>query len=149
METGMTSRERLLTVLRGDIPDCVPVAPDFSNMIPARLTGKPFWDLYLYNDPPIWEAYIDCAKHFDIDAVMDGYFPLHFPEDRARSGPEWEWFIVFRNEKRLVVQASYTAKGKRVWQDRVNVYYVADPPTFGVSPAGSRCRRIGRGIGFF
>ena len=41
----MTGRERLLTVLRGGIPDCVPVAPDFSNMIPARLTGKPFWGL--------------------------------------------------------------------------------------------------------
>ena len=135
METGMTSRERLLTVLRGDIPDCVPVAPDFSNMIPARLTGKPFWDLYLYNDPPIWEAYIDCAKHFDIDAVMDGYFPLQFPADQARSGPEWEWFIVLKNDERIVVQASYTTKGKRVWQDRVNVYYVADPPTFGVKPA--------------
>ena len=43
----MTSRERLLTCLRGDIPDCVPVAPDVSNMVPARLTGKPFWQLYL------------------------------------------------------------------------------------------------------
>jgi hypothetical protein len=31
----MTSRERLLKVLRGEIPDCVPVAPDTSNMIPA------------------------------------------------------------------------------------------------------------------
>ena len=49
----MNSRERLLTVMRGNIPDCVPVAPDFSNMIPARLTGKPFWDLYLCNDPPV------------------------------------------------------------------------------------------------
>jgi uroporphyrinogen decarboxylase len=38
-------------------------------MIPARLTGKPFWDLYLYNDPPLWEAYIACAKHFDIDPL--------------------------------------------------------------------------------
>ena len=35
----MEPRERLLTVLRGGIPDCVPVAPDFSNMIPARLTS--------------------------------------------------------------------------------------------------------------
>lgn len=39
-------------------PDCVPATPDFSNMIPARLTGKPCWDIYLYNDPPIREAYI-------------------------------------------------------------------------------------------
>ncbi len=27
----MTSRERLLRVMKGRIPDCVPVAPDFSN----------------------------------------------------------------------------------------------------------------------
>ena len=44
----MTSRERLMRVLKGEIPDHVPVAPDTSNMIPARLTGKPFWDIYLY-----------------------------------------------------------------------------------------------------
>jgi hypothetical protein len=43
----MTPRERLLTVLSGHIPDCVSVTPDLSNMIPARLTGKPFWDIYL------------------------------------------------------------------------------------------------------
>ena len=60
---------------------CVPVAPDFSNMIPARRTGKPFWELYLYQNPPAWEAYIDCAKHFGIDSVMDGYAPLVFPEE--------------------------------------------------------------------
>jgi hypothetical protein len=99
----MNSRERLLTVLRGGIPDCVPVAPDFSNMIPAKLTGKPFWDLYLYNDPPIWEAYIACAKHFGIDSVMDGYFPLTFPEEIVDEG--WEDYIVFRSPERIVTQA--------------------------------------------
>lgn len=130
----MTSRERLLTVLRGEIPDCIPVAPDFSNMIPARLTGKPFWDLYLYNDPPIWEAYIDCAKHFNIDAVMDGYFPLQFPDEIKNDEPEFERFIVFRNDERIVVQDSFKENGKRIWLENVDVYYVADPPTFNVKP---------------
>jgi uroporphyrinogen decarboxylase len=130
----MTSRERLLTVIRGDIPDCVPVAPDFSNMIPARLTGKPFWDLYLYNDPPIWEAYIACAKHFDIDSLMDGYFPFRWPSDGTDPRP-WESFIVHRDATMLVTQASYVESGRRIWQDRVNVYPVADPPTHGVDPA--------------
>jgi len=55
----ITSRGRLLTLLRGEVPDCVPVAPDFSNMIPARRTGKPFWDLYLYKDPPTEEVKLD------------------------------------------------------------------------------------------
>ncbi len=130
----MTSRERLLTVLRGDLPDCVPVAPDFSNMIPARRTGKPFWDLYLYNDPPIWEAYIDCARHFDIDSLMDNYFRLVFPEERATTGPEWERFIVYRDAERLVVQESHVDDGRRVWHPRVTVYYVADPPTGNIKP---------------
>ncbi len=130
----MTSRERLLTVLRGETPDCVPVMPDISNMIPARLTGKPFWDLYLYNDPPIWEAYIAAAKHFDLDSLMDGYFPLVFPEE-IPDGPPWERFIVYRSPDRIVTQACYVESGKRVWADRVDVYYIADPPTHGVEPS--------------
>ena len=127
----MTSRERLLTVLRGDIPDCVPVAPDFSNMIPARLTGKPFWDLYLYNDPPIWEAYINCAKHFDIDSVMDGYFNVDFPNGSS-SKPLLEHFIVYRDNDRIVVQPSFTENRKRTWLEQVDVYYRDNPPTHGL-----------------
>ncbi len=130
----MTSRERLLTVMKGGIPDCVPVAPDLSNMIPARMTGKPFWDLYLYNDPPIWEAYIDCARHFGIDSVMDGYFPFRWPSDDVDPRP-WETCIVYRDSERIVTQACLVENGRRVWRDRVNVYYVADPPTHGVIPA--------------
>ena len=44
----MTSKERMLIAMKGGQPDCVPVAPDISNMIPCRLTGKPFWDIYLF-----------------------------------------------------------------------------------------------------
>lgn len=131
----MTSRERLQAVLCGEIPDCVPVAPDFSNMIPARRTGKPFWDLYLYNDPPIWEAYIDTAKYFNIDALMDGYFPMKYPSDKDPDEPEWERSIVFKSEERIVTQDSYLVNGKRIWKDTVDVYYVADPPTEQLNPA--------------
>jgi uroporphyrinogen decarboxylase len=135
----MNPRERLLTVLRGEIPDCVPVAPDISNMIPARLTGKPFWDLYLYNDPPIWEAYIDCARHFNIDSVMDGYSPLSFPGDPLvpAERPEddgWERFIVSKNEEQIVTQYSRKENGKRIWQPTVDIYYRTNPPVGQVSP---------------
>lgn len=123
----MKPRERLFKVLKGEIPDCVPVSPDFSFMIPARRTGKPFWDLFLYNDPPIWEAYIDCAKHFDIDSLMDGYFRFTYP---GESDPQegWETFIVQKNERRIVTQKSRLEDGKRRWLPLVNVYHVADPP---------------------
>ncbi len=129
----ITCRERLLTVLRGGIPDCVPVAPDFSNMIPARLTGKPFWQLYLYRDPPIWEAYLEAAKKFNIDSVMDGYAPLTFPEDSAGQPPK-ERFIVRRDEQMIVTQGSMRENGRRTWDALVDVFYVDNPPTWGVSP---------------
>ncbi len=32
----MTSKERMVKVLRREKTDCVPVAPDTSNMIPAK-----------------------------------------------------------------------------------------------------------------
>jgi uroporphyrinogen decarboxylase len=126
----MTPRERLFTVLNRGIPDCVPVSPDFSNMIPARLTGKPFWDLYLYNDPPIWEAYIECAKYFNIDALMDGYFDLTFQDEVQDEG--WERCLVFKNDQRMITQRSRVMNGRREWQPLVDVYYIADPPTWNV-----------------
>ena len=130
----MTNRERLQTVLRGDIPDCVPVAPDFSNMIPAKLTGKPFWQVYLYNDCPSWEAYIKCAKYFDIDAVMDGYFPLTFPEETANQ-QNWETAIVSKDAEKIITQKYYMENHKPVWHDKVDVYFVADSPSMDINPA--------------
>lgn len=130
----MTNRERLQTVLSGGIPDCVPVAPDFSNMIPAKLTGKPFWDLYLYNDCPSWEAYIKCAKYFDIDALMDGYFPLTFPEETANQ-PDWQRAIISKSEDKIITQKYYLENNKPVWHNKVDVYFAADPPSGNVDPA--------------
>ncbi|MCF6177695.1 MAG: hypothetical protein L3J71_18215 [Victivallaceae bacterium] len=130
----MTNRERLLKVIAGELPDRVPVAPDFSYMIPAKMTGKPFWDMFLYNDPPIWEAYIECAKYFDIDAVLDGYFPLCFPEDSAGE-PDWLVAIVLKNVDMIVTQRYYIENHKTVWDTTVNVYHVADSPSRNVDPS--------------
>ena len=129
----MTSRHRLLTVLRGEIPDCVPVSPDISNMIPARLTGKPFWDIYLYNDPPIRQAYVTAARYFDIDAMSDGQFPLRFPEETPEE-PPMERFIVHRGPDRIVTQMSWLDGGMRHWKPTVDVFYVADSPSYDVTP---------------
>jgi uroporphyrinogen decarboxylase len=130
----MTHRERLLKVLRGEIPDCVPAAPDFSNMIPAKLTGKPWWDIYLYNDPPQFEAYIECAKYFDIDSLMDGFFSLRYPWEDSGIG-EWERFIVEKNNKFIAVQESHLLKGKREWKKTVDIYFADQTPARGVNPS--------------
>ncbi|HJN14819.1 MAG TPA: hypothetical protein QGH10_04985, partial [Armatimonadota bacterium] len=125
----MTSRERMITAMLNEQPDMVPVAPDTSNMIPSRLTGKRFWDVYLYKDPPLWQAYIHTCKHFG----FDGWLPSIGAQTRMQNVA-----IVKRTDERIVVQPYSEANGKRAWVPLVHVYYVADPPTHNVP-----CERIG------
>jgi uroporphyrinogen decarboxylase len=125
----------LLTVLAGKVPDCVPVSPDFSNMIPCRRTGKPFWDIYLYQDPPLHEAYLDTARQFDIDSLYDSSYPLDLSDGPDGDAPPWETFIVDRRPDRLVTQRSYQDNGRRFWEPKLDCYRVADPPIRWLDPA--------------
>ncbi len=67
MKDSMTPKERMLTAMRRGIPDRVPVCPDISNLVPAKLTGRPFWDIYLYKRPSLGQAYIEALKYFGFD----------------------------------------------------------------------------------
>ena len=101
----MTSRQRLTAVLSGKLPDCVPVAPDTSNMIPVKMTGLPFWDVYLYQKIPQWKAYIDCVKYFGFDSLMDGYAEIRF-EDLEPVDTEEKTAIVYQDETKIITQRS-------------------------------------------
>ena len=129
----MTPRQRMMAAMANREPDRVPVAPDMSNMIPCRLTGKPFWDIYLYDDPPLWRAYIDAVRHFGFDGWLPGV-PLELPCDaEARAaGPAWREAIVLRRPDRIVTRTHARVDGREVWSERCTVYYVADPPTANV-----------------
>jgi len=136
----MTSRERLLTVLNGKIPDHVPVMPDLSNMVPVKMTGKPFWDVYLYQDPPLWKAYLGCVKYFEFDSLWDAYYvsiPLG-PENSNATNPDIKTAIVFKSEDRIVTQNFESVNGKRRWREVVDVYYRDNPPNHGVAPYAIR-----------
>lgn len=60
----------MMTAMRGGVPDRVPVCPDISNMIPAILTGKPFWDIYFFDSPSLGSAYLDTIDRLG----MDGWY---------------------------------------------------------------------------
>ncbi|NQT67630.1 MAG: hypothetical protein HQ569_08680 [Actinobacteria bacterium] len=34
--------------------------------------GKPFWEIYLFNNPHMVEVYVDLAKRFDFDLWIEG-----------------------------------------------------------------------------
>lgn len=128
----MTSRERLFTVIRGEIPDCVPVSPDTSNMIPVKMTGHPFWDIYLYEEIPKWKAYIDCVKYFGFDSLMDGYVPILF-EELGQIDHDRHEAIVKRTEDKIITRGYREVNGKRFWEECVSFYFIDNPPVHGIS----------------
>ncbi|MHB1460017.1 MAG: uroporphyrinogen decarboxylase family protein [Armatimonadota bacterium] len=126
----MTSKERMLIAMMNGQPDMVPVAPDMSNMIPCKLTGKPFWDIYLYQDPPLWKAYIDAVRFFGFDGWLPGVpvdvdYDLHTGQDQ----PQWKEAIVHTTPERIYTRMHIQLEGDHQWSDFCHVYYIADPPT--------------------
>jgi len=119
----MTPRKRLLSVLHGEIPDHVPVGPDISNMIPAKLTEKPFWDVYVHEDPPLWKAYIDAIKFFEIDGGLELY---SFGDLFGDLGPQGVEKIVHKNEDNSFFTQLYFEKTNS-W-DKFLTYHTADNP---------------------
>lgn len=70
--TSMTSRERVLAAMRNEIPDRVPAAPDISTYIPMKYSGFTLQDFWIgtKSGVPHWQAYLDVADHYGLDAWM-------------------------------------------------------------------------------
>ncbi len=123
MMAKMTPRERMITAMTNGVPDLLPVAPDVSNMIPCKLTGKPFWEVYYFNDPPLWEAYLNAVKTYQFDGwFTDGEMQYQWPGERYRAiedmrKTEDRWVVRFRGR---IDGIPYTTE---------TTYYAADSPT--------------------
>ena len=131
----MTPRGRLLAVLHREMPDCVPCCPDISNMVPCRLTGKPFWDIYAFHDPPLWKAHIDALKYFDLDGGFELYSfgSTDVFSDGPRAEPDWEDRVVHRYpDGSFVMQPFQKSTGE--WGRHVTVYTAGNPPGSRVLP---------------
>lgn len=104
----MTSKERMMTALTGGTPDRVPAAPDISNMVPCRLTRKPFWDIYVNENPPLWKAYHEAVKYFGID----GWFGYGNVGLKTKHHIETETKILSKSEDRYeVLKIHHTPEG--------------------------------------
>ena len=114
----------MITAMRNQQPDMVPVAPDISNMIPCRLTGKPFWDIYLHNNPPLWKAYFDAVEYFQ----MDGWY-LYGGLDLKTAGDDrtWKKEIVSQEAERIVVRTTCSTPSGDLYQEET--FSQDNPPT--------------------
>ena len=124
----MTSKERMLIAMQNKQADRVPVAPDISNMIPCRLTGKPFWDIYLYNDPPLWRAYLQALDYFK----FDGWFTYGHVEFRTDSQIKTKRRIISKTEERIIEEIIDSTPAGDFRKEIT--YYRNDPPTQTIKP---------------
>lgn len=123
----MTSKERMMIAMANKAPDMVPVAPDISNMIPCKLTGKPFWDIYLYEDPPLWQAYIDAVHYFGFDGWLPNV-PIEYACEVDDREQPWREAIVRRSDERIVTRF-YRENGQgREWSQFATIYFIDAPP---------------------
>jgi uroporphyrinogen decarboxylase len=123
----LTPRERFLTAVRNGVPDRVPATPDISNMIPAKRTGLPFWDIYFRKTVPLWRAYLDAADYFGIEAWVASCWGYG---GQFRPNPAVE---VTHNVRPLPTQDAWvrqtrvrTPAGELTGED---ICFRADPPT--------------------
>jgi len=104
-------------------------------MVPARLTGKPFWDVYVYRDPPIWKAQIDALKRFDIDGGFElnrmGPVDVFFPPDAIVPTEER---VVKRFADGSFVTQSFHRPTER-WAPNVIYYTAGNPPGINIHPS--------------
>jgi len=122
----MTGKERMLRAMASKKADCVPVAPSMSNMIPCRLTGRPFWDIYLYQKIPLWQAYCDAVKHFGFDGWLT--YGLNTFTDTPVKQLRKE-VIVKRTEDRIYTR--FFHKDKKIWSENAILYPIDNPPWHG------------------
>lgn len=128
----MDSKERMLTAFWNQQPDMVPVAPDTSNYIPCRLTGRPYWDIYLHNKPLLWEAYLEVVKKFKFDGwFTSGHLGYDLEGGRVektrKDQREFRHEIIKKTADRITQRNYMTTPAGELWQEIM--YYRSDPPT--------------------
>ena len=124
----MNSRERFLAALSNRQPDRVPAAPDISNMVPCRRTGKPFWDIYLHGDPPLWRAHLDACRYYGFDAwFYRGHLDLEIDHTN-----EITHKIVDTTDERIVRET--TIKNRLGTLTTETILFIADSPWLVTKP---------------
>ena len=130
MPPTMTGRERMLTAFRRGKADTVPVSPDISAMVPVRLSGRPFDEMFLdgllhngYASASVAQAYVDAIRYYGMDGwYIYGSMREISPADR----PQWQARLERLPEGGQVkYETAQTPYGEL---SRQTLYPVSEPP---------------------
>ncbi len=120
--TFHTARENILMALKNQIPDYVPCCPDISNLVPAKLTGKPFWKIYLDKNPSLGLAQINAITQLKIDGFSD-QGTLDISEDLRRIIKE---IIISQSSECIDTKTTFNTNCGELFE--ITRYYHNQPP---------------------
>ena len=66
----MTPKERIVAAFRGEQPDLVPVSPELWDVIPIRVSGRPWHEFSAtsFGRTPLWRAQLEAYRFFGCEA---------------------------------------------------------------------------------
>jgi hypothetical protein len=122
--TSMTSKQRMLAAYRGELPDAVPVAPEFWYYIPAKLLGV---DMVTFErEVPLWEALQQTFRHYGTEGW--GIVSPAMPIPDVDSREDWVelgdgWF-----ESRVTTATPYGTLTRRQRYSRLEPSWPVESP---------------------
>ena len=75
----------------------------------------------------MWQAYINCVRHFGFDALMDGSLQILF-DDLDAGQLEQQEYIVYEDNRKIITRRARSAGGKLFWNDTARIYTHDNPP---------------------
>jgi uroporphyrinogen decarboxylase len=110
----MTPRQRMVAAYRGELPDRLPVAPEFWYYWPAKLLGL---DMVTFErEVPIWEALRKTFRHYGTEGW--GIVGAGIPTEGVRHGEEWVDLGGGRFESRVTTETPHGTLTRRQRYDR-------------------------------
>jgi uroporphyrinogen decarboxylase len=129
IEQAMTGKERLMKAFRREKADHVPACPDISVMVPAKLTGRPFYELFLdgrehngWTSATYAEAYVKAVRYFGIDGW---YIYGGLKEIRPEGAPEFVDVVSINHDHKIVDRICTMRAG--VLTER-EIFFSDEPP---------------------
>lgn len=130
MSRPVTNRERMLLAFAHQEADHVPVSPDISAMVPVRLAGKPYDEMFLdgrphhgYATASVAQAYVEAVKYYG----MDGWYIYgNLKEIVQEARPRWISKIFSQQDgRKLQREVARTPYGELT---RTAMYPPDEPP---------------------
>jgi hypothetical protein len=151
----MTPRDRITAAFRNEQPDRVPVSPELWDVIPIRVSGRPFYEFSAtsYGRTPLWKAQLDAYRFFGCEA----WVPVEpGPSERQRGMVEAhsrfvheeliETRLLYRTSVGVLQETRHSAPDYDLWTidppvrdllkdlPKIEQYFFEDPATLDYSP---------------